>query len=162
MAELQWLTPHAADPYIFLVVVCRSCMSITGTVCFVVPFVRAYRGPGTKKRCKKEERKQGTNYPKSSNNDTYNITLGFIFGMHLGFKIDVWEVREAFGTTWDTTWDSRGHLGPKKNEKVSLRRPPRDQVGTLNHQCRSQLELQVHVQTFFVRSFFKAYFGVDL
>ena len=22
----QWLTPHAADPYSFLVVVCRSCM----------------------------------------------------------------------------------------------------------------------------------------
>ena len=28
----QWLTPHAADPYSFLVVVCRSCMSIAGTV----------------------------------------------------------------------------------------------------------------------------------
>ena len=28
----QWLTPHAADPYSFLVVVCRSCLSITGTV----------------------------------------------------------------------------------------------------------------------------------
>ena len=38
--KFQWLTPHAADPYIFLVVVCRSRMSMTGTVCFVVPFVR--------------------------------------------------------------------------------------------------------------------------
>ena len=38
--KFQWLTPHAADPYIFLVVVCRSCMSITESVCFVVPFVR--------------------------------------------------------------------------------------------------------------------------
>ena len=28
----QWLRPHAADPYSFLVVVCRSCMSIAGTV----------------------------------------------------------------------------------------------------------------------------------
>ena len=30
--KFQWLTPHAADPYSFLVVVCRSCMSIAGTV----------------------------------------------------------------------------------------------------------------------------------
>ena len=30
--QIQWLTPHAADPYSFLVVVCRSCLSITGTV----------------------------------------------------------------------------------------------------------------------------------
>ena len=36
----QWLTPHVADPYTFLVVVWRSYMSISGTVCFVVPFVR--------------------------------------------------------------------------------------------------------------------------
>ena len=38
--KFQWLTPHAADPYIFLVVVRRSCMSITGSLFFVVPFVR--------------------------------------------------------------------------------------------------------------------------
>ena len=70
IAKFQWLTPHAADPHSFLVVVCRSCMSITGTVCFVVPFARPLQSPATKKRCKKEERKQGTNYPKSSKNDS--------------------------------------------------------------------------------------------
>ena len=76
-------------------------------------------------------------------------SLWVAFGHHVGFKLDVWEVWEPWGTTLDTTWDPQGHPGPKKNEKVILRRPPGDQVGTLNHYCRSHFDLLVHFVMFF-------------
>ena len=85
--------------------------------------------------------------------------FGLHFGSHFEFKIDVWEVLEPLGTTLDTTWDPQGHPGPKKNEKVILRRSPWDQVGTLNHYCRSHLNLQVHFATVFWGPFSKRVLG---
>ena len=86
-------------------------------------------------------------------------SLWAAFGSHFGFEIDVWEVREPWGTTLDTTWDRQGHPGLKKSEKVILRRSPWDQVGTLNHYCRSPLDLQVHFVTVFCGLFLKLVLG---
>ena len=81
---------------------------------------------------------------------TPKTSLWVTFGSHFGFKFGVREVREPLGTTLDTTWDPQGHPGLKKSEKVILRRSPWDQVGILNHYCRSHLDLQLNFVTFFL------------
>ena len=160
LQKLQWLTPRAADPYSFLVVVCRSCMSIAGTV-FCSTVCKTIVIPSDQEEMQEKGKKARHQLSKVVKKWNLKHHFGLHFGSHFGFKIDVWEVLEPLGTTLDTTWDPQGHPGPKKNEKVILRRSPWDQVGTLNHYCRSHLNLQVHFATVFLRSFFKARFGVD-